>query len=142
MKGKLITRRNGGNPNWQKGVSGNPKGRPPNKKLIPDILREIGDQPAPPDIIDKLQERLPSVNFQGINNLQALMYRIYFDAEDGDNHARELIAERTEGKVSQSIDIGGQIDPAAVFKFQIVTSKEEAQTDDQASRKAVAISCE
>jgi hypothetical protein len=96
-----------GNPNWKKGVSGNPKGRPPNQKMIPDNLREIGNCPALPEIVTELSKRCPSMNFTGMTMFQAYCWRVYINAVlVGENPALDFIAERTEGKIKQPIDLG------------------------------------
>jgi hypothetical protein len=100
---KKLCRRHPGM--WRANISGNPKGRPPKEKCIPDNLNKIGDEIAPKTIIDELRvidPRLPTY----ITNRKAYLLRAYYDAARGDSSARDFIAERTEGKVKQVIDLG------------------------------------
>ena len=90
---------------WKPGQSGNPNGRPPTAKCIPDILRAIGDGPASPDIIKATKERFPNIDEKTLNARQAMLYTAYHQAEHGDKDAREFIATRTEGKIRDVVQI-------------------------------------
>ena len=90
---------------FQKGVVQNPLGRPTLAKAIPDILRRIGDEPAPERIIASLRALNPNLKFEGMNNREAMLQRVYLDAELGQKDARDFVAERTEGKIRDYIDI-------------------------------------
>ena len=90
---------------WKPGQSGNPNGRPPTVKSIPDILRTIGDGPASPDIIKVTKARFPNIDEKTLNARQAMLYTAYHQAEHGDKDAREFIATRTEGKIKDVVQI-------------------------------------
>lgn len=85
---------------WKPGESGNPNGRPPIQKTIADILRRIGDEPAPRKFVKSLYETNPHGNFDNLNNRDAILYKTTYDAEDGNACARDFVVERTEGKVA------------------------------------------
>jgi len=72
------------NGQFTKGVSGNPDGRPPKIRCIPDILNKIGGE-----LIAELE---------GVTKLEAIMRMVYRKAFEGENWAVRFIAEYTEGK--------------------------------------------
>lgn len=81
----------------------NPYGRPPTTKCIPDILRRIGDDPIPEVFLDQLKFINPKIRIEPKNNNMrfGMLLRTYYDAIRGDKDARNFIAERTEGKVTE-----------------------------------------
>lgn len=97
----------GAHPPWKPGQSGNPGGRPPGIRCIPDILRRIGDEPGSPRAITTLVKYFPyrAKQFRAMNNRDVVLYRAYLDAEFGDRYSRDFIVERTEGKVREYVDI-------------------------------------
>ena len=98
---------------FKKGQSGNPNGRPKNKKMIPDILRIIGKERT--TLNDKAREKITSlfqnINVDDIDNLEALQRVIWYDALIlSDPWSRKHIMDRTEGRVPlkqivQNIDV-------------------------------------
>lgn len=88
MKSAVKQSNNNG---WKKGQSGNPHGRPRREICIPDILRRIGDEPS-------------STNSK-ITKLEALMRRIFCKADQGEPWACQFIADRTEGRVTEHLEI-------------------------------------
>jgi len=98
-----LSRVNKGNPRWVKGVSANPLGRPKKVKCIPDLLRKIGDMIAPKDIQEKMQKRFHSKD--KLTMQQAVLMLVYDLAAHGTEWAVEFIAARTEGRVTQGVDI-------------------------------------
>ena len=67
---------------WKPGESGNPKGRPPKVRTIPDILRKIGEEEGTQD---------------GKSKLDVIMYKVFQFALEGKPWAVQFIADRTEG---------------------------------------------
>jgi len=98
-----LSKVNKGNPRWVKGVSANPLGRPKKVKCIPDILRKIGDMIAPEDIQDKMRKRFHSKD--KLTMQQAVLMLTYDLAAHGTEWAVEFIAARTEGRVTQGVDV-------------------------------------
>ena len=98
-----LSKDNKGNPKWVKGVSANPLGRPKKVKCIPDILRKIGDMIAPEDIQERMRVRFKSKG--KLTMQQAVLMLTYDLAAHGTEWAVEFIAERTEGRVTQGVDI-------------------------------------
>ena len=90
---------------FKKGVSGNPKGRPPREKCIPDILRNIGGMQGSPDIIRQLKPHFPTVNLEEATCLQVMLYTCFLNAKRGDDASRTFIADRTEGRVKEHLAI-------------------------------------
>ena len=72
---------------FKKGISGNPKGRPPKNRCIPDILKKITDQQITGD-----ESKLYQILNEVVNRALA-----------GDNWCIQFIAERMEGKPSQVV---------------------------------------
>lgn len=85
------------------GETRNPNGRPPSHKCIPDILRKIGNDPIPQVFMEQLRLINPKIQIKPENNNMrfGMLLRTYYDAIRGDKDARNFIAERTEGKVSE-----------------------------------------
>jgi len=76
---------------FKKGNPGGP-GRPRKDKCIPDLLRRIGEEKADLDDVD-------------YTNLEAVMRVVYELALDGTQWAVNFIADRTEGKPTQQVDL-------------------------------------
>ena len=75
---------------WKKGQSGNPKGRPPKVKSIPDILQKIGDEEG---------------TVEGHSRLEVVMRQVYNYAIEGKAWAVQFIADRTEGKALERVQV-------------------------------------
>ena len=78
------TKNKGGNPNWKKGTSGNPNGRPKSGHAISDIIRKLGDK-------DGQREEVLQI--------------VYDKAKDGDLKAIEFIANYDQGRPVQTVDV-------------------------------------
>lgn len=89
-----------GNPNWVKGVTGNPNGQSLTK-LLDDELKRI------PTMQDD------GIDGKGRTNAQLLIKSQVRDARCKDNQARKEIWERKEGKVPQAI-VGVKDNPVQV----------------------------
>jgi len=79
---------------FKPGQSGNPKGRPPKVRCIPDILRKIGEEPGTRD--------------GEHTKLNVVMRKVFEFALAGKAWAVEFIAERTEGKAIERIEQDGE----------------------------------
>jgi hypothetical protein len=99
---------------WKKGVSGNPHGRPPKEQCIPVQLQQIGGRPLTALMVKDLKREFPGENFEGMNYLQAVMFRVYRRALNGEQAALDFFAERTEGKVTENVNIRQESQTQAV----------------------------
>jgi hypothetical protein len=68
---------------FKPGKSGNPKGRPPVGKSLAEIVRAVGAEPT----------------VEGIPRIEAVVRRLYRDAEAGRHGATALLLDRGFGKV-------------------------------------------
>lgn len=97
---------------WKQGQSGNPAGRPKGVKTMADILRRIGKVVAPESTRLRLSKlfgkEMPKLTMQ-----EAVLWRVYEAALRGYPWAVKFIAERTEGKVKETIDENVTIVPTA-----------------------------
>ena len=84
---------------FKKGQSGNPNGRPKVGLAIAEILREIGGRPVTEWALASLRRKY-GPNHEPKTMREAMLMAAYADAAAGDAHARDFIAERTEGKVA------------------------------------------
>ena len=87
---------------FKKGQSGNPNGRPPKVKSIPDILRRIGDEEGTLD---------------GKTKLDVIMYKVFQYALEGKHWAVQFIADRTEGKPKESREITHKNEPIQIMNI-------------------------
>ena len=90
---------------FKKGQSGNPNGRPPKVRSIPDILKKIGEEEGTLD---------------GESKLDVIMYKVFQYALEGKPWAVQFIADRTEGRPVQTIGISETDEPIKVFSFDEV----------------------
>ena len=69
---------------------GNPggPGRPRKAICIPDILREIGEEPS---------------GIKDMTKLQAVMHKVYSEAIKGNSWAVNYISDRTEGRAVETV---------------------------------------
>jgi len=81
-------RREGGR--WQRGSSGNPRGRPPNERALSTILRKLLRAPAPGQ--------------EGTSAREALCQQLLTRALEGDLAAIRLVLEYTDGKPLQRME--------------------------------------
>ena len=88
---------------FKKGTSGNPKGRPPKTKYIPDILTKIGKETPPESILGKMTKMFPDA--KDMDFMEAVQRYVYVFALKGHSWAVQYIADRTEGKPVQPIDL-------------------------------------
>ncbi len=99
-----------GNPAWKKGVSGNPNGRKPNGLCLTSLVKEY------------LHEHPEG---QKWTYAQALARAMIAKALKGDVRMMELIWERVDGKVTQTIS-GPDGGPIKVSTAQELTDEELA----------------
>jgi len=92
-------------------LAGKKGGRPAAKNSIPDLLRNIGLEPANVGALEAtINQFFPNSDLQKMNNKEVLMRLTYINAFTGNDWAIKFIAERTEGKVPikkiiQNVDI-------------------------------------
>jgi hypothetical protein len=84
---------------FQKGVSGNPRGRPKGESLS-ESLKNIGDIPPPAKIIKDLGKLFPG---ETVNTLrQATLLRLWLSAARGSMKSIEILFDRLEGRAPVS----------------------------------------
>jgi len=75
---------------WQRGSSGNPRGRPPSERALSTILRRLLRAPAPGQ--------------EGMSAREALCLQLLTRALEGDMTAIRLVLEYTDGKPAQRVE--------------------------------------
>ena len=80
---------------FEKGKSGNPKGRPKGARSLSTILREMLEEPIE-IVVDGKKERR---EFR-----EVIIRKLLKKANDGDMRAIQEIFDRVEGKAQQNID--------------------------------------
>lgn len=76
-------------------------------KRIPDLLRRFGQWECPEALIDKMTAVFPQAKRQKLDVFGAVMLRVYVEALQGEPWAVQFIAERTEGKVKDTLAVEG-----------------------------------
>jgi hypothetical protein len=87
-------------PEWKKGVSGNPKGRPKKSITIPHLIRKYGQLKAKAAALDLIKKYLDIP--EEMNAMETAVARTIVGAMNGEAWAMHFIAERTEGKVAEN----------------------------------------
>lgn len=112
VKQPTSNRLNGGRhvvpPRWVKGVSGNPKGRPPAGESIAEGIRQIGDRPPTPFLLAKVRQ-LYGPDHNPATLREGWLMAAAADAFCGDESARNFIADRTEGRAAQPVRMSGDL---------------------------------
>lgn len=111
---------------FQKGNRASP-GRPKNALLIPDVLRAIGNEPVPPVLLAQLQASW-GPDFKPANMRDAALRVTYAQYAKGDPAAREFVANRTEGKVSDHLTMEDVTPTKIVFEEVLVGGQVVANT--------------
>ena len=95
---------------FKKGVSGNPKGRPPKDRCVSNLVQAFGKSKSvkvcytvydPDGTTSKEQFKLNSDS----SLLHALVARLYSEALSGNMIAAKEIIDRIDGKAPQSMDL-------------------------------------
>lgn len=90
---------------FQKGVVQQPNGRPTQSDTIKSILDKLGGQEAAPKIIEEMKKTFPNLK-NPMTMREAILAKAYCIALEKNGWAYEFIAERTEGKVDQTVRVG------------------------------------
>lgn len=104
---------------WKKGQSGNPKGRPPVKrieKLFQDFLYEVAR----------------SKDGQERQRMEVILHRLFANAANGDHKAIQTLLDRAFGKPKQEVAmVNGE---GETFKVEPTTAEEAARRYQQMMR--------
>jgi len=103
---------------FKPGQSGNPKGRTPNVKTIPEILQKIGEEQG---------TKVP-LEEGGMTKKEVVMQQVYKFAKEGKSWAVQFLAERTEGKIVEQHEITSK-GPIAM-ELIVSRKKDEIASDD------------
>ena len=102
-------------PPWKKGEIANPRGItgpiPKGTTVIAHQLKHFMALQCPERIKKKLSLMFPNVSFNELTSGEAIWLGTIVDAQSGDPNAREFVAQRTEGKVPQTIRYEEDIEP-------------------------------
>jgi len=91
---------------FKPGESGNPRGRPKGSgRGIKDCLRRFGEWQCPEALLDKMAALFPRAKRDKLTVAEAVYLRVYVEALQGESWAVQFIAERTEGKVPQQVNL-------------------------------------
>ena len=93
---------------FEKGQSGNPHGRPKGSRNVSTILKEMLEQVAPGEVINAKFVREFCRKKKRVTKADAVAARIFKAAIiDGESWAVKELNDRTEGKATQTLEIGG-----------------------------------
>jgi hypothetical protein len=81
---------------FQKGISGNPGGRPKGVKSLKALIEKFGKREAPEELLTKIRMLFPAI--RKISLKEAVILRTLVEAVSGESWAVQFIADRTEGK--------------------------------------------
>lgn len=90
------------NPNWVKGVSGNPKGPPEKQDSLTYLMRTILNEPAEGDKKTRARKFV-----EGILN----------SADKGNDNCRKLVMQYIEGMPQQRVDMTSQGEQIGVMVY-------------------------
>jgi hypothetical protein len=81
------------------------KGRPKGSMSIPDMLRRIGEESVPVELQLKVKRLFDEVETDKMTLMEAVMRTTMMYAIQGKPWAVQFIADRTEGKPQQTINV-------------------------------------
>lgn len=90
---------------WVKGQSGNPHGKPPKIKQIPELIERFAKFETPENILEKMRAVFP--HLKNLQMFEAVILRTYLEALDGKEWAVQFLCERKEGKVKDVVQLEG-----------------------------------
>ena len=98
-----------GNPNWVKGVSGNPNGRPPKGQALAEVYRNIleAERVVVKSFKDGSEQEMEFVGAPTMKHRMAIV--LLGMALSGDIHAIREFADRVDGKPTQQIESKGNV---------------------------------
>jgi hypothetical protein len=97
---------------WEKGQSGNPKGRKANDRCLTRVLRQ----------------GLKQKDADGNRNIDVIAEKVMSLARQGERWAVEFIAERVEGKPVQALEHSGPEGKAIAFTLVIGEQDDDSGT--------------
>jgi hypothetical protein len=95
---------------FKPGQSGNPKGHPKGVSNIASKLKHFGKWKSPKAFVAKMKEAFPDIDVDKLSVDDATWLRVRLAALSGEPWAAEFVANRTEGKPQERLDIqsGGE----------------------------------
>jgi hypothetical protein len=115
----------------KKGEVRNPNGRPPKVKSIPDILQKVGKEKIESHrLLSHIANYFPGIA-KDLTFQEAVLRLVYAYAIEGAPWAVQYIAERTEGKVPQTLTVIDDIEEREKFReLSIETLEKLAYADE------------
>ena len=92
---------------WDKGISGNPNGRP-KKQVLSEAVRKILSRPFPKN--SKIKNEMAKLIEEGATFGEIITFVQVIEATKGSTKAYKELADRAEGKPTQRIELSGDQD--------------------------------
>lgn len=90
---------------WKKGQSGNPNGRPKREQSIAELLRWAGELKAPEGLAEKMQDVFGLPPEEPLTVKQTIILASVMQAMKGDRAHLQFWAERTEGRMPETLNV-------------------------------------
>jgi len=106
------------------GTTRNPNGRPPNTIIIGPLLRKYGAMKASVTAVHFLQPKYPLRDLSQATTWDIILLRAQYDAEHGSDAARQFCAERTDGRVTEKLQVSDDtMRPVVTLDISKITPK-------------------
>jgi hypothetical protein len=121
---KQMENKKRGNPNWVKGVSGNPNGRPKNGQTWAELVREFGNKVS---LFPNKKGEPETRTYKEIAVARAWFIADYSEDERLVIEAQKYLRDTSEGRPTERHEVTGQDGGAIRVKFLVTTEDEETK---------------